>query len=149
MVCKAVTGLNEKFEERKVFCFQNKLWFESRWPVLTFGKCPGCSFKERLSVRFTGVSAERVYCQSYLNSKEARQPYSDGVYMLPTSRERNSDGAVFLSYMVWLHFIDAFSISLALASSWNVSSSLTFLSWRNIIKRITKLIIMATVTQIE
>ena len=88
-----MTGLSEKFE---YFVF--KMTSESRWPVLTSGKCPGCPFKE--SVRFTEVSAERVNCQSYLNSSEARQPYSDGVYMLPTSRERNSDGAVFLSYMV-------------------------------------------------
>lgn len=87
----------KNLRREKYFVF--KMTSESRWPVLTFGKCPGCSFKERLSVHFTEVSAERVYCPSYLNSSEARQPYSDGVYMLPTSRERNSDGAVFLSYM--------------------------------------------------
>ena len=66
--------------------------------------------------KFKGV-VRKFVVSHYLNSREAKQPYNEGVYILPTSREMYKDGAVFLLYTSWLHFMDTFSISLALASS--------------------------------
>jgi len=58
-----------------------------------------------------------AHCIQYLNKSEAKQPYKEGVYILPTSWARHNDGNVFLLKIVWLHFMVAFSISLAFASS--------------------------------
>ena len=74
------------------------------------------------------IEIQKFISGHYLNRREAKHPYSEGVYILPTSREIHKDGAVFLSYTFWLHFMDAFSISFAFASSWKVSSSLTSLN---------------------
>lgn len=44
------------------------------------------------------IEIQKFISGHYLNRREAKHPYSEGVYILPTSREIHKDGAVFLSY---------------------------------------------------
>ena len=49
-------------------------------------------------------------CLYYLMSSEERQPYNDGVYMLPTLRAISREGDVFSLNMIEEEVIHAFSI---------------------------------------
>lgn len=49
---------------------------------------------------------------THWDRREARQPYMDGVYMLPLREERSREGLVFWLKMSWLAAWNAFSTSL-------------------------------------
>lgn len=68
---------------------------------------PGAALPE-----MTSSPPEPAFLGTHCARREARQPYMEGVYMLPLREERSREGLVFWLKMSWLAAWNAFSTSL-------------------------------------
>lgn len=80
---------------------------------MSAGTCPPIQFGQGLpSPKQTPPHPEPAFGGTHCARREARQPYMDGVYMLPLREERSREGLVFWLKISWLAAWNAFSTSL-------------------------------------